>query len=79
MVKVNEILNAQTIDVGIISGTLHGKVLTEIHPIGANLLSKFRKGDVVLQIELRLLAMLLEQVADVLGHAKRRSRVVAHG
>ena len=27
VVKVNEVLDAQTIDVGIISGTLHGKVL----------------------------------------------------
>ena len=51
IVKADEVFDAQIIDVCIISGTLHGKVLAEIYAVGANLLGKFRKGYVVLQIE----------------------------
>ena len=56
MVKVDKVLDTQTIDVGAISDTLRGKVFAEVYTIGANLLGELHSGNVVLQIKLRFLA-----------------------
>ena len=60
MVETDEMLDAQSVDVDIISRALTGEMLTQIETVGSNNLSKLREGDVILQIESRLLAMLLQ-------------------
>ena len=52
-------LDAQSVDVGIVSRVLIGEMSAQIKTIGPNNMSKLGKGNVVLQIELRLLAMQL--------------------
>jgi len=79
MVEVDEMLDAQAIDVCIVSNALRGKVLAEIGTIGANQLGNLGNGDVVLQIELRLLAKLLQQWSDVLCRHSGNGRAVRHG
>jgi hypothetical protein len=61
MVEVDKVLDAQSVDVGIVSDTLTGEMLAQIETVGSNSLSKLWEGDVVLQIELLFLAMLLQQ------------------
>ena len=56
MVKVDEVLDTQAVNVSTISDTLRGKVFAEVYTIGANLLSELHSGNVVLQIKLRFLA-----------------------
>ena len=60
MVKLDKVLDAQSVDIDIISRALTGEMLTQIETVGSNNLSKLREGDVILQIESRLLAMLLQ-------------------
>ena len=79
MVEIDKVLDAQSVDIGIVRDTLQGKVLAEVSTIDANLFGELGKGNVVLQIELRFLTILLQQWLDVLGQAKRRSRAVANG
>ena len=57
MVKVDEVLDTQAVNVSTISDTLRGKVFAEVYTIGANLLGKLHSGNVVLQIELWFLAI----------------------
>ena len=57
MVEFNKMLDAQSVDVGIVSRVLIGEMLAQIKTIGSNNMSKLGKGNVVLQIELRLLAI----------------------
>ena len=52
-------LDAQSVDVGIVSEPLHGKVLAEVGAVDANRCGELGKRDIVLQIELRFLAILL--------------------
>ena len=59
MVEVNKVLDAQTVDVLIVSDALHGKVLAEVGAVDANQCGELGKRDIVLQIELRFLAILL--------------------
>ena len=71
MVEIDKVLDAQTIDIAIVSDTLRGKVLAEVGTVNANQCCKLGNGDIVLQIESRFLTMLLQQGTDVLGQAKR--------
>ena len=50
MVEVDEVLDAQTVDVFIITDTLQGKVLAEVGTIDANLIGELGQGNVVMQI-----------------------------
>ena len=59
VIETDEMLDAQPVDIGIVGDTLPGEVLTEIVAVGAYGLCKLRDGQVVLQIELRVDAMLL--------------------
>ena len=68
LVEVNEVLNAQTVDVGIVGGALLGKVLTEIDTVDAYLYGKLREGHVVLQIELRLFTVPFQQWPDLVAN-----------
>ena len=52
MVEVNEVLDAQTVDVRIVSDSLQGKVLAEVGTVDANRCGELGKRNVVLQIEL---------------------------
>ena len=60
-VETDEMTDAQVVDVGIISDALHGKVFAEIGTVCANNLGQLRDVQVVLQVELRVHAVLLEQ------------------
>ena len=48
LVKTDEVLDAQTVDVGIVSNALTGEILAQIEAVGSNNLSKLGKGNVVL-------------------------------
>ena len=48
MVKVNEVLDAQTIDVSIVSDSLQSKVFAEVGTVDANQCGELGKRDVVL-------------------------------
>ena len=61
MVKLDKVLDAQSVDVGIVSHAMTGEILAQIETVGSNGLSKLWERDVVLQIELLLLAMLFQQ------------------
>ena len=65
MVEVDEVTDAQPVDIGIVGGTLIGKVLAEIDTVDTYLLGELGEGDVVLQIELRFLAVPPQQRPDV--------------
>ena len=60
VVEIDEVLDAQTVDVGIVCDTLQGKVLTEVGTVDANLFGELRDRNVVLKIKLRFFAMLLQ-------------------
>ena len=61
MVELNKMLDAQSVDVGIVSHAMTGEILAQIETVGSNGLSKLWERDVVLQIELLFLAMLFQQ------------------
>jgi|GEM_PF-5559102 len=65
MVEIDEVLDAQTIDIGIVSDALRSEIPAEIEAVGTNQLGKLIGGNVVLQIELSILAILLQQWPDV--------------
>ena len=71
-VKADKVLNAQAVDVGIISRILMRKVVAEIIAVGTDSLAEVVELDVVPQIELRCLAFLLQQTADVGGNSGQR-------
>ena len=78
-IEADKMAYAQAVDVGVVGCALRRKVLAEIYAVCPDERCELGHGDVVLQIELSLLAMLLEQWAYVPGHAERRCRAVAHG
>ena len=65
MVETDEVLDAQTIDIGIVSDALRSEIPAEIEAVGTNQFGKLIGGNVVLQIELSILAILLQQWPDV--------------
>ena len=67
-VKIEEVLDAQSVDIGIVSHASTGEILTQIETVGSDSLCKLGNGNVVLQIESRILAMLLQQWSDVITH-----------
>ena len=54
-----EVIDAEVVDIGIVSDALTGEIAAEIEAVGANSLSQLGKGQVVLQVELRLYAVTL--------------------
>ena len=68
LVQVDEVPDAQTVDVTVVGGVLHGKVLTEIDTVDTYLLGKLGEGNVVLQVELRFLAVLFQQWANLVAN-----------
>ena len=61
-------LDAQSVDIGIVSHAPTGEILTQIETVGSDSLCKLGNGNVVLQIESRILAMLLQQWSDIVAH-----------
>ena len=66
-IEILEMVNAQIVDVGIVSDALSREVLAEIESVGANGFGKLGDVQVVLQVELRVYAMLLKQYSDVVA------------
>ena len=62
-IEADEMIDAQTIDIGIVGGVLAREILAEIGAVGTYLLGKLGHGQVVQQVEVRSLAMLLQQEA----------------
>ena len=58
-IEIGEMMDAQIVDIGIVSDALTGEILPEISSVGTNSSTKLCKGQVVLQKELRFLAVLL--------------------
>ena len=58
-IETDEMIDTQIVDIGIVSSALTGEILTEIGAVSTNSLSKLRNGQVVLQVKLRVNAMML--------------------
>ena len=61
MVEADEMLDAQTVDIGIIGDALLGKVGTEVGAVGTDDDSKLLQGKVMLQVDLLILTVMLQQ------------------
>ena len=61
VVKTLKVVDTQTIDVGIVGGILAREILAEVVAVAAQGLRQLTDGEVALQIELRVDAMLLQQ------------------
>lgn len=59
--------DAQAVDVGVVGQALLGEVLTEVVVVGANGLGELRKGEVVLQVKLRVVTMTFKQLSNAGG------------
>ena len=68
LIQTDEVFYAQSVDVGIIGETLLGKVLTQIGTVGADGLGELGKGEVVLQEEKRIFAVLFQLRAYYVGN-----------
>ena len=67
IIEIDEMADAQPIDVGVVGQTLLGEVLAEIVVVGADGLRELGQGEVVLQVQLGSLAMQLKQLPDAGG------------
>ena len=61
----DKVLDAKTIDIGVISGVLTCKILAEIIAVGSDGLAELTERDVLAQVELSSLAIVLQQLSDV--------------
>ena len=59
-VETYEMVDTQIVDIGIVSRSPAGEILAEIAAVGTNSYGELMNGQVVLQIELRVYAILLE-------------------
>ena len=58
-IEADEMIDAKIVDISIIIHALAGEILTEVEAVGTNNLGKLGNGQVVLQVELCVYAMLL--------------------
>ena len=58
--EVNEMVDTQIVDIGIVGGVLTREILAEVETVGANGLSQLGDGQVVLKVKLRGDAVLLQ-------------------
>ena len=58
-IEADKMIDAEIVDIGIISYSNTGEILAEIVTVGANGCCELLQGEVVLQVELRFYAMLL--------------------
>ena len=66
-VKVDEVADAESVDVSVIRDALLGEVLAQIGPVCADGSCQLRQGEVVLQIEQLVLAVLFQKGAYLAG------------
>ena len=66
-IESDKVLDAQAVDIGIVSRVMLREVLAEVSMIGADGPAEIVEFEVVLQIELCGLAILFQQLADVGG------------
>ena len=57
-IETHEVVDAQVVDVGIVGSAMAGEKLAEIKAVDANSLGQLGKVQVVLQVELRVCAVL---------------------
>ena len=69
LVEAHKVLEAQTIDIGIISGVLACKIQAEIIAVGSDNLTELAERDVLSQVELSSLAIVFQQLSDVVGNS----------
>ena len=67
IIEIDEMADAQPVDVGVVGQTLLGEILAEIVVVGADGVRELRQGEVVLQVQLGSLAMQLKQLPDAVG------------
>ena len=65
LVAVDEVVDAQVVDIDVVGDALPRKILAEIVAVGAYLLGQLLQGEVVLQVELRGHAALGQQMLDL--------------
>ena len=65
LIEADEVVDAQIVNIGIVSDALTGEILAEIGTVGANRLSQLLKGQVVLQVKPCVHAMLSQQLFEV--------------
>lgn len=58
-IESDEMIDTQIVDISIIIHAPAGEILTQIESVGTNGLGKLDDGQVVLQVELRVYAILL--------------------
>ena len=63
-IEIGEMVDAQVVDIGIVGDALTGEILAEIVAVGANGFGKLGDVQVVLQVELRVYAMVLQLLLE---------------
>ena len=70
-IETDEMVNAQIVDIGIVSHALTGEILAEVESVGTNNLGQLGKGQVMLQVKLRAHATLSQLLLDIGGNDQR--------
>ena len=65
LIAFDEVVDAQVVDIGIVSDALTREVLAEVVAVGANGLSQLLHGEVVLQVELCVYTVLVQLSIDL--------------
>ena len=79
LIAADEMVDAQIVDIDIVSDALTGEILAEIRAVGANFLGQLLKGQIVLQVELRVHAVLVQQSFDLIEVNSGRSLLLGRG
>ena len=64
-IEVDEVVDAEVVDISIVSDALTGEILTEIVAVGAHSLRQLQKRQVMLQIKIRSHTVLSQQLFDI--------------
>ena len=59
LVEAAEVVDAQLVDIGVVSGVQTGEVLAEVGAVGAQSLRQLVDGEITLQVQLRVDSVLL--------------------
>ena len=77
-VVADKVIDAEVIDIGIVCDALMGEIAAEVEAVGADSLRQLGKGQVVLEVELRLDAVALQQRPDGIVTSHLRGFIVFH-
>ena len=66
--ETDETVDAQIVDIGIVGGALTREIHAEVGAVGAQGMRQMRERQVVLQVELRVLTLLLGTCTRYLSH-----------